>query len=112
VDVADTGSGIPAEHLPHLFDRFYRVDKARSREAGGSGLGLSIARRIAEAHGGSLTVSSEVGRGATFTLTLPLPLSPPETPLGQAAYLGRELAKAERTLKFGRPYGQDGAGGR
>jgi heavy metal sensor kinase len=71
VDVTDTGSGIPAEHLPHIFDRFYRVDKARSREAGGSGLGLSIARWIAEAHGGRIKVQSEAGRGATFTVLLP-----------------------------------------
>jgi signal transduction histidine kinase len=72
VKVSDTGIGIPAEHLPHLGERFYRVDKARSREAGGSGLGLSIARGIADAHGGSLTLSSEPGQGTTVTLKLPL----------------------------------------
>jgi signal transduction histidine kinase len=70
--VSDTGIGIAAEHLPHLGERFYRVDKARSREAGGSGLGLSIARSIAEAHGGALTLSSMPDQGTTVTLKLPL----------------------------------------
>lgn len=72
IKVADTGIGIPAEHLPHIFTRFYRVDEARARSAGGSGLGLSIALWIAEAHHGTLTVESEVGKGTTFTLRLPL----------------------------------------
>jgi len=72
VAVADTGPGIPAEHLPHLFDRFYRVDSGRSRDAGGVGLGLNIAKWAAEKHGGRIQVQSEVGRGSTFTLVLPL----------------------------------------
>ena len=72
LNVSDTGIGIAAEHLPHLGERFYRVDKARSREAGGSGLGLSIARGIAEAHGGSLSLSSVPDQGTTVTLKLPL----------------------------------------
>jgi heavy metal sensor kinase len=71
VEVADRGSGISAEHLPHLFERFYRVDKARSREFGGAGLGLSIVKTFAEAHGGRVEVRSEVGRGSTFVVRLP-----------------------------------------
>jgi heavy metal sensor kinase len=71
VEVGDHGSGIAAEHLPHLFDRFYRVDKARSREFGGAGLGLSIVKTLAEAHGGRVEVHSEVGRGSIFTVRLP-----------------------------------------
>ena len=70
--VSDTGIGIPAEDQPHIFDRFYRVDKARSRALGGAGLGLSIARSIVRGHGGSLSVSSSVGRGSAFTVDLPL----------------------------------------
>jgi heavy metal sensor kinase len=70
--VRDTGTGIASEHLPHIFDRFYRADKARSRAEGGAGLGLSICRWIAEAHGGSISVESAPGKGATFTANLPL----------------------------------------
>ena len=70
--VADTGSGIAAEHLPHLFERFYRVDKARSRALGGSGIGLTIAQALVEAHGGRLWAASPgPGQGATFSFTLP-----------------------------------------
>ncbi len=72
LEVRDTGIGITAEHLSHLGERFYRVDKARSREAGGTGLGLSIVHGIAAAHGGSLTLKSVPGQGTTVTLTLPL----------------------------------------
>lgn len=69
--VRDTGIGIPEEHLPHIFERFYRVDKARSRENGGTGLGLSICQWIASAHGGKIEVFSEVGKGSTFVIWLP-----------------------------------------
>ena len=71
LSVADTGSGIPAEHLPFIFDRLYRVQPGRDRRAGGSGLGLSIVRRLATLLGGRVSVSSEVGAGSTFTLWLP-----------------------------------------
>src|SRR5262249_4646920 len=71
LNVRDTGHGIPAEHLPYIFDRFYRVDSGRSRDQGGSGLGLNIARWIAESHGGQITVASEIGKGTTFTVRLP-----------------------------------------
>ncbi|WP_199512750.1 sensor histidine kinase [Nucisporomicrobium flavum] len=71
IAVADTGTGIAPEDLPRLFDRFWRADESRSRTTGGSGLGLSIARQIAAAHDGSITVASELGVGSTFTVTLP-----------------------------------------
>lgn len=70
--VRDTGCGIPEEQLPYIFDRFYRVDKARSRREGGAGLGLAISRWIAEAHGGSISVESAEGKGATFAVRLPI----------------------------------------
>jgi signal transduction histidine kinase len=72
IHIADTGVGIPPEDLPYIFDRFYRVDKARNRGQGGSGLGLSIAKWIAKVHGGDIEVISQVGQGTTFTVILPL----------------------------------------
>ncbi len=71
VAVADTGEGIPAGELAHIFERFYRVDKSRTRATGGTGLGLTIARRLVEAHGGQITAASVPGSGSTFTFTLP-----------------------------------------
>ena len=70
--MTDNGPGIAPEHLPHLFDRFYRVDKARSRASGGTGLGLAIVKGIAEQHRGRVTVTSEPGKGSTFTVWLGL----------------------------------------
>jgi signal transduction histidine kinase len=72
VSVVDTGEGIPAEELPLIFERFYRVDKSRNRKTGGSGLGLTIAKRLVEAHGGTIEVKSQVGQGSTFTFTVPI----------------------------------------
>jgi two-component system phosphate regulon sensor histidine kinase PhoR len=71
VTVSDTGAGIPTRDLPRIFERFYRVDVARSRATGGTGLGLSIVRHVAERHGGSVAVESRLGLGSTFTLSLP-----------------------------------------
>jgi signal transduction histidine kinase len=71
MQVEDSGSGIPEEALPHIFDRFYRADKSRSRQAGGSGLGLTIARDLMRAHGGELTAANLPGAGAQFTLHIP-----------------------------------------
>jgi signal transduction histidine kinase len=75
--VHDTGVGIPARDLPRVFERFYRVDRARSRETGGTGLGLSIVRHVAENHGGSVSVESELGAGSRFVVTLPATSSQP-----------------------------------
>ncbi|GGU13401.1 HAMP domain-containing sensor histidine kinase [Lentzea flava] len=72
ISVADTGSGIAAQDLPHVFDRFWRADKSRARSTGGSGLGLAIVRKLVEAHGGAVGVTSTPGRGTTFTVRLPV----------------------------------------
>ena len=71
LEVADSGIGIPADDLPHIFDRFYRSDKARSRTMGGAGLGLAIVREVAEAHGGRVEVFSTPGQGTLFRVWLP-----------------------------------------
>jgi signal transduction histidine kinase len=72
ISVADTGEGIPEEDMPFIFERFYRVDKSRTRATGGSGLGLTIVKRLVEAHGGTIEVESEAGKGSTFTFSLPV----------------------------------------
>lgn len=72
IDVSDTGIGIPGKDLPRIFERFYRVDKGRSRELGGTGLGLSIVKHIVELHGGAVSVESKLNKGSKFSFTLPL----------------------------------------
>jgi two-component system phosphate regulon sensor histidine kinase PhoR len=86
VAVADEGEGIAREHLPRLTERFYRVDPARSKQAGGTGLGLAIVKHIVNRHRGALTIESEVGRGSTFTVFLPA--------AGAAAHTADPLARA------------------
>jgi two-component system phosphate regulon sensor histidine kinase PhoR len=78
--VRDTGIGIPEEDLPRLFERFYRVDKARSRELGGTGLGLSIVKHLVAAHGGVTRVESRLDQGSTFYFTLPSEEAAPAPP--------------------------------
>ena len=72
VSVHDTGTGIAPEHLPYVFDRFYRADKSRARQTGGAGLGLAIVKQLVIAHGGTISVASAPGQGSTFTFTLPV----------------------------------------
>jgi two-component system phosphate regulon sensor histidine kinase PhoR len=69
--VSDTGAGIAAEHLPRLTERFYRVDRSRSRDSGGTGLGLAIVKHVMQRHGGSLLITSQVGKGSQFKLVFP-----------------------------------------
>ena len=72
ISVADTGEGIAPEHLPNIFERFYRVEHSRSRSEGGTGLGLAIVKQMVQAHGGKVWVDSEPGKGSTFYVALPL----------------------------------------
>jgi signal transduction histidine kinase len=71
ISVTDSGEGIPTRDIERVFERFYRVDSARSRATGGTGLGLSIVKHVAESHGGTVAVESELGVGSTFTIRLP-----------------------------------------
>ena len=73
IEIIDEGKGIEEDHLPRLFERFYRVDRARSRRLGGTGLGLAIVKHIIQAHGGHISVISSPGKGSTFTILLPNP---------------------------------------
>jgi len=72
ISISDTGEGIPSDDLPYIFERFYRVDKSRARTTGGTGLGLTIAKRLVEAHGGKIEVHSELGKGSRFSFTVPI----------------------------------------
>jgi len=92
IDVRDQGVGIPHDHLDRIFERFYRVDKARSRERGGTGLGLAIVKHIAQVHGGQVSVTSTVGQGSTFTLHIP-----------RDAKLDSRVATAHPTADYGSP---------
>lgn len=88
--VADSGEGIDPQHLPHVFDRFWRAEKSRNRRTGGSGLGLAIVRKLVEAHGGTVTIASAPGEGATFTLRLPA--SPAQPASGSSALIAHASA--------------------
>ena len=72
IEVQDWGCGIGSEHLPRLFERFYRIDQARSRQMGGTGLGLAIVKHIVQEHGGSVSVNSTLGKGSRFSIHLPI----------------------------------------
>src|SRR5206468_2354200 len=78
LSVSDSGIGIEPEHLPRIFERFYRVDKSRSREMGGTGLGLSIVKHVLQAHEATIDVASEPGKGSTFEIRLPLLVPAPQ----------------------------------
>jgi two-component system, OmpR family, sensor histidine kinase CiaH len=91
VQVSDDGEGIAAEHLPRIFDRFYRIDRARSRAHGGTGLGLAIARSLVMAHGGQLTIDSDLGRGTTVTIRLRVSSQTP-TLVGKLEHLAARVA--------------------
>ncbi|HET8845031.1 MAG TPA: ATP-binding protein, partial [Ktedonobacteraceae bacterium] len=76
IRIQDSGTGIPPEHLPYLFERFYRVDASRTRATGGTGLGLAIVKQLVQAHGGQISVTSQAGKGSSFTFTLPALINP------------------------------------
>jgi len=85
LDVTDSGIGIPADAVPHVFDRFFRVDKARTRNEGGAGIGLSIVKSICSAHGAELEVESAIGKGSRFRVKLPLAQSPKHSDIARTA---------------------------
>src|SRR6185312_12926070 len=85
VTVEDTGSGIPPDRLPHIFERFYRGDDARDRASGGAGLGLAIVRELVEAMGGDVSVESTVGQGSRFSFRLPIAADPADAEVGAVA---------------------------
>lgn len=87
VSVRDTGSGIPPDDLPHVFERFYRADRSRARSTGGSGLGLTIAKQIVEAHGGQIWAQSWLGAGSTFAFSLPLSAPPSQPPSSRPRHI-------------------------
>ena len=96
VDVADQGVGIPSRDLDRVFERFYRVDRARSRDTGGTGLGLAIVRHVVANHGGDVTVRSREGEGSTFSLHLPSSVvvaNPPEPAPTRPAPAAREVER-------------------
>jgi len=95
--VADTGVGIEPDHLTRIFDRFYRVDRARSRRQGGTGLGLAIVKRVAEMHGGRVDVASTPGHGTRFVVTLPLLAVGRSAPTGVASGAGAPALPAAQT---------------
>ncbi|MFI1488552.1 sensor histidine kinase [Streptomyces sp. NPDC020747] len=97
VEVADTGSGIPADDVPHVFDRFWRAEKSRNRSTGGSGLGLAIVLKLAEAHGGTASVVSTEGLGSVFTLWLPVTRDETASTGPEAAERGRGVQGAGET---------------
>ncbi len=91
VEVSDTGDGIPREHLARIFERFYRVDRARSRDMGGTGLGLAIVKHLARAHGGEIRVRSTPGEGTTFTIELPREAPPEKDKRGRSGVEGQAV---------------------
>jgi two-component system, OmpR family, phosphate regulon sensor histidine kinase PhoR len=92
--VRDSGPGIPAEHLPRITERFYRIDRSRSRETGGTGLGLAIVKHVVQRHGGELKIESAPGAGSTFCIVLPAARVRPLqlTPAGSSAQPATESA--------------------
>nr|MBP8252367.1 hypothetical protein [Herpetosiphon sp.] len=93
LSVKDNGEGIAPEALPHIFERFYRADKARVRKGGGAGIGLAIVKWIVEAHHGTVDVRSVLGSGSTFTIWLPLAPTPLKPTTDRLATAGREISQ-------------------